>query len=339
MSEQFDQQNIQALWLKQSEPERHRDLMREVLDVVSVKANGGQAFSALRLNRDQVDGRTPLVISGQFLASVCNPDRKWEGYQLAAHLPETPILLIDNPAHGRSDNFTVEQKLESLELKRFSKVGRAFLQVSRRVFSEAVTLDFEGCSAAGLGVMEMAWQAETQGFTPRKLVGLEPTGLERRSGISLSLGFFIREHLDQSRYAIDPAGAQLRASFKQFESELKNYGYQASDGISTFSPLQRDGAFLIPSFLFRNGLATTAGFDALEVTLESEPDFSADFMSGLLSHISRWKAIEPRVNQLQARFPDRLSWQVWPNDNHSVGLASQQPRLAAFAAAALSNVP
>jgi hypothetical protein len=65
--------------------------------------------------------------------------------------------------------------------------------------------------------------------------------------------------------------------------------------------------------------------------MDENPRLEAAFVSAALSKVSHWRKVEPAIKAMRGRYPDRLRWDVWPNDSHSMGLSTQQPRHAAYA--------
>lgn len=313
---------------------------REALDVQMFEG-GDQHITGLRMNRDFEAANTPpLVVLGPYIASVLNPEIKYDATQLAAALPETPLLVLDNLSHGHSSVFSPEQKREMWRYRRFSLVGQTtLLQVVRAAYPNNPTFDTAGTSMGGAVGLEMARQAALYDMTPRYYVGRETAGMDKQIGPQLNFGYFVQETRDQKRYKENPEGQGLRESYESFVQKLVNeYGYDLDSALSFGGVYKNDGMFVLPSIAFRSPMATGIGFELLEKALHNNPDFKAYFLSAGRSKVTRWPAVQPQVEKLLEAHPDRLEWELWPEDNHGVGLAPQAPRLARFTQFALATL-
>ena len=329
----FSQADVEPFEFR--DPERHELAMREAMDVLMVvDPKAHQEFSALLMNRDYIAPNTvPILVPGQYIGSVINPERKYEAYQLAAAFPNRPILLLDLPGNGRSDRFTEPQRQEILSDRRISRVARALLNGAKTQFSNATEIDVLGTSLGGLASLEMVAQAGQLDLKPRNFVGHEVVGLdENRHPIGLMYGFLWVDYWDnKNRYQKDAAGERLRQGYQGFIDELEKYGYRDGQYLNDGGFYQKEGyRFPARMMLFHSPIATTAGLAALELTLNQHPDFRAGFMNAGRSAVNIWPHIEPEARRLLSQYGDRLVWQLWPEDGHSVGTAPQLPRLTAF---------
>lgn len=308
---------------------RHKTAMGEVMEAITLASDQGQKFSGVHLNRDFPD-TDPFIVMGGFLASTIGPDNKYQAYQYAAAFPENQIFLFDVPAHGKSDGFTTDQKIEMATTQGFSKVGRAMLEAIGTKFPDAEA--FTSLSGGSLGariMLELAAHADHVGMQPQHLIGAETTGLEKRWSMGLALSFYIQEWLLQKKYKQGGGNKRLGQAFERFKAELEeDFGFNPED-FHMYSVYLRD-PLAVPIFLLRSPLATNSGFAVMEEALDKYPQLRAAFVSGGLSKITRPHKIKDDFDRLINKYPNRLSWDIWPADSHNIGLPHQHPRVVAF---------
>lgn len=315
----------------QFEGERHDIAMREAVDTIRLTGEGGQQFSGLHLNRDH-SGKPAIVRFGAWLSASNGPEAKYAAYQYAAANPDHPVLLVDMPAHGLSDRATSEQRREIFLSRRLSRIASSqAVAVSNRLpsASEVILL---GDSLGGRVAPDVAIQAGRVGLKPVMLLGFDIAGVDERPSLGIAKAFFVDEAKTQRNYR---QGADNERLDKAYEVGFKQ-GLVKDESYKLYSVYFKDLA-LIALIFARSPLASRSGFDSIEEALSVNPELLAAFVSGGLSKISRLAKIQHEIDQLTARQP-RLTWDVWPNDSHSMGLAPQQPRFARYTQAKIATL-
>lgn len=332
--ERFCAANVDPLWFE--DPERHDTAMRETIETVTLTGDGDQQFSGLHLNRDFSD-KPAIVRLGAWFNDVTTPDLKYTAYQFAAANPENPVLLVDVPAHGTSDRLTPAQRREIVLTKQVSLVAASQASAARTRLADTSEIIVVGESAGARLSPDFAVKAGEIGLHPLVLIGFEMAGVDKRPSLACAAAFFIDGHLAQKNYHQGSDNRKLDDAFEiGFRPELAKFGYhgEAYDLVEIFKKEPSYLGFL----LARSPLADDGGFAALERALDTNQDMSASLVSAGLSKVSRWRKIKPQVDHLLTVYPSRVSWDLWPNDHHSMGIAPQQPRQAAFTRAVIDSL-
>jgi pimeloyl-ACP methyl ester carboxylesterase len=321
----YDPENINPFWFE--DPERHETAMREAVETLTLTADDGQQFSALHLNRDFSE--QPAIVSFDAMFTGCNsPEQKYAAYQYAAANPDRAVLKIDMPAHGYSDALTDRQYKEITGAHTLGLIARSQAEALRRRLPDAEGIIAAGDSLGARGALDFAQQAAGLGFQTLKMIGFDTVGLEERPTPAVSFSYFLREWRRSRQLYYNDANQHLSDAYEgKFKEQLAEYGFE--NDFSMVEIFKRDPRIL--GFVFVNSpLAANTGAESLEEALESQAELTADLVVGGLSSICRWRKIKPLAEHLEETFPGRVSFDIWPNDSHGMGLAPQQPRMAAF---------
>lgn len=323
--EDFSVEKSSSFWFE--DPERHQTAMREAVETLVLTADDGQRFSALHLNRDFSE--KPAIVSFDAMFTGCNsPEQKYAAYQYAAANPDRAVLKIDMPAHGYSDALTDRQYKEITDDHKLKGIAQSHAEALRRRLPEADDVIAVGDSLGARGALDFAQVATNLGFQTLKMVGFDTVGLEERLTPAVSFSYFLQEWRKNRKLYYNEANQHLNDAYEdRFKGQLAEYGFE--NDFSMTEVFKRDPRIL--GFVLANSpLAAKTGVESLKTVLENRPDFTADLVVGGLSSICRWRKIKPLAECLEKTFPGRVSFDVWPNDSHGMGLAPQQPRMAAF---------
>lgn len=327
---------LQPFWFE--DPLRHAMAMREVAESVTLTADDGQEYSGLYVNRDFSGSGKPAIVSpNAFMEASNTPDQKYRAYQYAAANPEHPVVLIDLPSHGRSDNLTDAQRKEMLEEHRLSGVGAAQAQAVRGLLPDIKQIVVPANSVGALVGADLARTSGELDMKPLLFVGFDMAGLEKRSSIGVAASYFIRESMrSQTHYRQNPDYHLLNDSYElRFKQELAKLEHDG--GFSMPDVFRHDPSFL-SMIIADSPLASDGGVAALEKALDTNPQLSAILVVGGMSGICRWRKIAPTVLHMEAGYPDRLAHDIWWGDSHGMGLPAQQPRPAAYTKARVEKL-
>lgn len=322
----FTAEAVEPVWF--SDAERHEIAMREVSEQVYFTSDSGQRFSGLHLNRDYAGISTPIVQLGSFMGASKTPDNRYRAYQYAVAEPERQFVILDMPSHGSSDPMTDAQRQETFRSKKLSKIGQAQAEGVRRFMPEAGSLIVTGDSLGAQIATDFTQHAPSLDLQPELLVGFDMAGTENRLSVSLSASYFIGETIIGKQYHRGPDNMKLESHLQRFRDELNARGVTdtAFDPLATFKSDPLIGLFTI----MRSPLANDAGLEVLDQALSENESLIAAMVSGGLSKVCRWQKIADKVQDLNVRYGERFSWDLWPNDSHTMGIGSQQPRMALF---------
>lgn len=318
------------------DPERHRIAMREAIETVILTGENGQKFSGLHLNRDFTD-QPAIVRLGGWFEDVEGDGLKYTAYQYAAYNPENPVILIDMPAHGQSDSLTAPQRRQIVRTGKVSGVASSQALAASSRLEESEDVVVVGESAGGMLASTFAIKMGKLGLKPLAIVGFEIAGVDKRPSLGLAASFLIDGHFMQRMYHKGPDNKRLDRAYElDFRQELARLGGESRS--SSLMRIFRVEPTYMGFLVVRDPLASDGSFEDIEQAMDLNPDMKAAFVSGSLSRIGRWKKIEPQVDRLLLYYPGRLSWQTWLNDNHSMGIAAQQPRQAKYTRAVIDSI-
>lgn len=311
-----------------SEPERHEAALRELDEPAFVIADSGQSFSGLFLNRDQTD-ETPIVVVGAFLTSSKTPDQMYTAYQYAATNPDRRVLLIDMPSHGMSSPMTSEQISEIYKTRTIYNIGSAQAEALADFMPDTPDFILAGDSLGARVAPDIATRLGRMGLKTELMVSFETVGIQKRLSVATAWDYVVGEHLIKPKLYNNPANDRLEANLDEFKADLEAAGVETE----AFSPLPvlKSDLRIGSMFLVRSPLSTTTGLRAIESAMDENPQLEAAFVSAALSKVSHWRKVEPAVKAMAERYPERLRWDLWQSDSHSMGLSTQQPRHAAYA--------
>jgi pimeloyl-ACP methyl ester carboxylesterase len=324
--EAYAPQNIEPFWFEDSE--RHDTAMREAVETLVLTTDDGQRFSALHLNRDFSE--KPPIVSLNAMFTGCNsPEQKYKAYQYAAANPERPIVALDMPAHGYSDRLTDVQYWEIIGRSGLTAIGCSLAEVLRGRLEDAQEMVVVGDSLGARIGFDFTDQASDFGFETSNIFGFDPVGLEDRSTLAVNVSYFAKEALRSRRLYTSEPNDRLNYGYETvFKRELAKRGFE--NNFSMMGVFRTDPRIL--RFLVAGSpLAPGTGITSIKRMLLRQQSLTANMVVGGLSSICRQREVVPALEQVEDElFGDRLQHEVWPNDAHGMGLAPQQPRMAAF---------
>jgi len=325
MHETFSAQNTEPY--RFADEARHEAALREADELVCLR-NRNQRFSGLHLNRDFSEG--PVIVRvGSMNSASTTESQKYTAYQYAAAFPENPVISIDLPSHGGSDRHTIVQRAERLIKKSGSLTAHAEAKAVHAYLPNASEYIIIGDSFGAQLVPEFAIKIGELGLKPLLIMGFDMTGVNYFNTRKTFLRMNKARKSGHSAYHDGEANGRLDEAFEDFCAEMN----QLSSNERVYNPFhvgKRDPVFTLLSLL-RSSTNSESGMNALEKSLKCNEDMIAAMVSGGLSKICNWKKIQGRVELMKQMYGDRLSWDVWPEDSHSMSIAPQQPRSAAFA--------
>jgi hypothetical protein len=328
--EQFSAENVEPYRFDSAE--RHSTALREADEVITMDGPNGQSFSGLHLNRDFSEG--PVIVRvGSMNSSSTTGAQKYTSYQYAAAFPESPVITIDLPSHGYSDRHTVAQRTERIIKKSGSRTAAAEAEAVAAYMDSSSEYIVSGDSFGAQLVPDFAIKLGELGVSPRLIFGFDMTGVNYFNTRQTFVKMNKARKAGHSAYHRGAANERLDEAFDAFCEELDQFG-ENERVYNPFHVGKRDPVFTLLSVL-RSATNGEAGMDALERSMELNDQMVAAMVSGGLSRICDWRKIEPRVDGLKQKFGDRFTWEVWPNDSHSMSIAPQQPRSIAFAKAVI----
>lgn len=331
--ENFQAHNVRAF--PDQESEQLNSALRESQEPIQVAGIAGQQFSALHLNRQQTEAPS-IVFCGQWFASVQTNDVRYAAFQQAIKNPGHQVLYVDMVSHGDSDKSSSDQRREAALHKGLSLLAKSQAEAIANYLEQPEEAIIGGISAGGRLAPEIALRLGEMGLRPSGLLGIEIAGVDKRSSLGCAVAYLLDGHFGQTKYHQGRANLVLDAALNRFERLQEELGEPGKD--FSLAELYKKDPWLLIFLMGRSPLASDGGFVAIEQAMEQSPNMQAAFVSAGLSRVSRWRKIAPGVNRLLARYPDRLSWQVWPNDNHAMGIGAQQPRIAAFTSSFISKL-
>lgn len=311
------------------EGERQAIALREAGEVVSMPGTAGQIFAGLHLNRDFAGNRGIVRLGGMF-EDVASQDLRYIGYQLAAANPENPILMMNLPAHDGSDPLTTAQRKAIVRGGDLSPVAASQAVAARTRLEGTTGIIATGQSTGARLVPDFARMAGEAGLVPEALAGFSPVGLDRRPSFMTAINFFVDGYLAQGKYHEGSDNLRLDLGLERFRSDMSEAGFRDTHSAvgNAAGIFEQDPSYL--GFLLADSpLSDDGGFEAIAWAMDVNPDMRAAFVSGGLDKVTRWRRIEPRVKGLVDAYEGRLTWDVWPQDGHSMGIGAQQPRFAA----------
>lgn len=316
-------------------PDEHKrqTALWDIINFKLLSGTGGQRLSGIYTNRS-ADG-IPIVRLNAFNGDSTKAQQQYTAYQYAASNPGNPILQIDLPSHGYSDRLSVRQRLELLSKKTLGAVAASQAVAIADFMPNREEFVLVGDSVAGLLAMEVAIALKKLGLYTRAVLGYDPVGFSTRSDLSFHAGIFkARGQNRHRRYHEGAANQRLDKSYEAFKDELKAMGYPSK----SYSPVDvyRKDPLLMP-VMFRSPLSSEAGYETL-TTLMEDTAACAAFVSGSLSQSCPYDKIHPRLIPIARKYEDRIRWDVWPGDSHSMGIAEQQPRFASYTGAVLKRL-
>jgi pimeloyl-ACP methyl ester carboxylesterase len=314
------------------DPERMRIFMREVIEPVTFRAEDGQAFSGIFVNRDFANRENPLHVRlNSMFGDSAGADQKYIAFQEAAAFPSRPFIVIDQPAHGESDILTPGQMREIKKMGQLTLVAAAHVQAVRSRVPDAREVVLSGEALGARMAAEFAAEAPAQDFQATHFFGFDMAGLEKRSSAALGLGFLARVPKSRQLYSKGAHNVRLQRSFEEFQQELESYApVHLPTARSEAKVWQRQISLL--TFLLRNSpLANDEGAAALERGLQNNEGMAVNLVFGGLSAVGRMnKEVEARLQNLDRLYRGDVGWVVWPNDDQGLGYAPHRPRLTQF---------
>ncbi|HET9098702.1 MAG TPA: alpha/beta hydrolase [Candidatus Saccharimonadales bacterium] len=332
-SKLYSASKIAPLWMN---GDRHEDLMSELADERRFISFSGQHFSGLHVNRFFASS-IPLVRLGSWLSASNTPEAKYTMYQFAAANPERQILLIDMPSHGSSDNLSAKQWAETVRFQKVSEIGKAQAEAVRSHIPSATEIIVVGDSLGGRVAPDFARHAGQLGLNPILIAGFDIAGIDKRRSLRMAEAFFIAEKKRQHRYHEGPQNMALDEAYDhQFVPMLPRYGMSNVK----YNPMAvyKKNPLLSLFFLARSPIASNTAFQSIEAVLDYNDQVIASFVSGGLSKVCRWQHIQEDIQSLKDKYNKRFTWDVWPNDSHSMNIAPQQPRFAQLTRNMIDNV-
>lgn len=311
------------------EGERQAIALREASEVVIMTGEDGQKLSGLHFNRDFSSNTAIVKLNGMFV-DVDSVDQRYSTYQLAAANPDNPVITINIPAHGESDPLTPAQRKEILGGRQVSLVAASQAVAAASRLKECSDVAAIGQSAGGRLAPDFTVKAAEIGLNPVALAAFEPAGLDKRPSLVTFMSFFKDGFLAQKNYHRTDADRRLDEGLEKFSAELEEDGFDDAHNavLNDIRIFSRSPSY-IGFILTRSPLSDDGGFKSIERAMDVNPRMRAAFVSGGLDKVTRWRKIEPRAKRLVSLYRDRMSWDVWPDDGHSMGIGSQQPRFAA----------
>jgi hypothetical protein len=201
---------------------------------------------------------------------------------------------------------------------------------ARRCLTATDEIVTVGQSAGGRLAPDFVVKAAEMGLESKGLLGISMVGLDKRPSLSTASAFVIDGFWAQHKYYRDPANTKLDRGMERFEMQMTAINFRSKhNALANDYRIFRKSPSYLMFLLARSPLADDGGFKAIERAMDSNPDLHAAFVSGGLDKVTRWHKIEPQVFKLASLYLDRFSWDVWPEDGHSMGIGSQQPRFAA----------
>lgn len=334
-AESFSAANVSPLFF---EGERQEIALREASELVTLTGEEDQKLSALYLNRDFASGLAIARLGGMF-EDVGSTDLRYAAYQWAAAAPENPVLFVNLPAHGRSDPLTARQLKEVSDKRQLTLLAASQALASRSCLSETGGVIATGQSGGGRLAPDFATAAHELDWKVPALLGISVAGLDKRPSIATSAAFVADGFLAQYKYHRNAEDLKLDRGMGRFAAAMAEYGFRDTHNVlvNDYRIFRKDPSFF--KMLFKgNPLSGDGGFEAIERAMDLNPDMHAAFVSGGLDKVIRWRKIVPQVRQLVNAYPERLTWEYWPEDGHSMGIGSQQPRFAACVRAVIESL-
>lgn len=336
-AESFSAANVKPLFF---EGERQEIALREAAETITLTGDEGQKFSGLYFNRDFASNLA-IVRLGGMMEDVGSIDLRYTGYQIAAANPENPVIMINLPAHGDSDPLTHNQRREILKNRSLIRLANSQAMAVRSVVSTETDMTIAvGQSAGGRLAPDFVIRAAQLGLEPKGLLGISLVGLDKRPSVATSLTFIVDGYLAQRNYHQNANNQKLDRGLADFREQMARSGFRYTHNtlVNDHRIFRRDPSYI--GFLLANSpLSDDGGFMAIESAMDFNPRLQAAFVSGALDKVTRWRKIESQTLRLTNLYPERLSWDVWPNDGHSMGIGPQQPRFAACVRAVIESLP
>jgi pimeloyl-ACP methyl ester carboxylesterase len=298
---------------EQAEALRHREYLTD--------HDTGQRLSALKVNwpsskeldaEARIPGEVTVFIPA-WLSDVEKGPTHLRVEQVALQ-SEEPLLAINPPSHGESDNLTPEQR-QSLD------AGEGFASMAHALLRSL----------------------KAEGVDHINLVGTSQGGAIASSLIALAHEYDIEVH---EAILVDPANAEntetpairKRALRRGFKAELKELDLyhthpqnpkmaEATWQGKWYKKLKEAAMALAPAgkgrgidtyFRFPSGMATGALESDLEVGLQHQPNLHVSEVNGGVSPISTSEANNAIKDRLEKTYPGRVERIIRAGDTHSV---------------------
>jgi pimeloyl-ACP methyl ester carboxylesterase len=271
-------------------------------------------------------------------SSSTTEQQKYSAEQLAAANPEHPIVTIDLPSHGRSDRLTLSQRTEMVLGKSVAKVANSQAEaVVNYVGDNADQYIVTGDSLGAQLIPDFASKLGLLGLTPVLCVGFEMTGIDSYSSFGSAIKQYItNEGIGHQNYHTGKDNIKLDTAYERFKHELAAAGYD--DALySRFALWQRDPLFVASMFV-RPPSSSESSWTALENALNDNPGMAVALVTGGLSKLCDQSLIKPKIAKFNKTYGERLVWDLWPHDSHSMSIAEQQPRAAAYTRARIKEL-
>lgn len=332
----FDQFNADVIAPFNFTGESHDTAMEELNETVMLQGSGGQSVSGLHMNRS-ASSNVQIVRVNSLGSSSATRQQKYVAYQLAAANPEHSVLMIDLFSHGYSDRFSSMQRAEMTRYKRLSRVG--FSLASAVVAHSGASTDYviEGDSFGAQAAVELCRGMRQLGAKPKLLIGFDMTGTNKiPARTEIMKRFKSSSGHGNMAYHMGVGNRTLDQGYQEFSNELDKYGYQGPEYSWTTVP-KRD-PFFVAGILTRSPISSDMALQTLHEVLSEDEQLAVAMVSGGLSRVCNWNIISPKVLSLLSSFEDRITWEVSRNDSHSMGIAEQQPRSAAYLKAQIAHL-
>lgn len=321
------------------EGERQDIALREAQEVITMPGDDGQRFAGLHFNRD-FESNPAIVRLGAMFDDIHSEDLRYIGYQLAAANPENPVLVMGLPAHGGSDALTDAQRREIRTDRGLTLVANSLVTAAGPRLGDGAELVAVGQSTGARLAPDFTLMAGEAGFRPAAMVGFNSVGLDRRPSFSTFTNFVVDGVMGQKAYHEGFDNLKMDSGLARFKKDMAAAGFdKPHDALANAIGIFRTDPSYFGFLVARSPLSADSGFEAIAKSLDAEPEMLAAFVSGGVDKVTRWTRIEPRVRQLVDHYDGRLSWDVWPDDGHAMGISTQQPRFAAAIRSVVRSLP
>ncbi len=277
-------------------------LAYELTDPFTIQGGSqGQKFGALWLNR-HANGDNLLIVENGFLADTTSLDDQMRSFFIARAFPDYQVLVIDQPSHGLSDNYTPEQRKDMFSGSAdLSKVGIAQLQAVEDFLERKVgtprTVDLRAASYGARQSLDLVEASTDSDLAINKLLLLElPGTVNRRVGIHAA--FFGYEYLKSGQYNA-PWLPDVKKAFRDF---LYIYGQPVEQAPGFFTKDKKTAALNF----WNSVLGSDTGLRVLGRVIDS--GVSVVRVSGEASRIdnpvratSQWHQLGKRYGQVIAQ--------------------------------------
>lgn len=314
--------------------EQQDAVMRELKEQLIGTAENGQKTSAVHANRG-ANTHVALVRPNAVFANNANVDQHYVAAQYVAAMPQYDYLSLDLAGHGLSDPLTPIQRED---IRKFGDLGDLALtqvEAALDIMPDLNEVILTGEAVGGLMAVEFAVQAAKKGITVKHLFDIDPMGLETRSPLQLASSYLKnaeKNRINVYQESYEAGEQRLEEDFsKRFTEESRKYGPVKNTTQKGHLGLLVKERTIATFMLRKSPFTHDTGMRSLEQALELHPNMWANLLFAGKSVVGRLTSpVQERLNDLQARHPERLEYDVWPFDSQNIGLARNQPRLAKY---------